>query len=129
MLEGIETPANISSQLHRCLKGEAIPVGDILELDIPLKYFFDGTIAHNLREVAKHYHLLIFHFQYKVDFFLHPLESKMLNNSFSFIFTKDFGGPFTLVKGVCLNDGQYFDSFFIGHNRKDVEEKTLQKNM
>jgi hypothetical protein len=125
MLEGTETPANVSNQLHQCLEGEVIPVGDILELDIPLNYFFTGTIAHNLGEVAKHCCPLIFHFQYKVDFFLHPLELKMLNN----IFTEDFGGPFTLVKGVCLNDGQHFDSFFIGHNQKDVEEKTLQKNM
>jgi hypothetical protein len=42
-------------------RGRGIPVGDISKLDIPLKYFFNGTIAHNLGEVAKHCRLLILH--------------------------------------------------------------------
>jgi len=53
----------------------------------------------------------------------------MLNSSFGFVFIEDFGGPFTLIGRVSLNYGQHFDIFFIGHNRKDVEEKTLQKNL
>jgi hypothetical protein len=55
MLGGTKTLANISNQLHRCLEGEAIPVGDISELGIPLEYFFNGTIAHNSSEIAKNY--------------------------------------------------------------------------
>jgi hypothetical protein len=30
--------------LHQQLEGEEIPIGDILEMDIPLAMFFDGTI-------------------------------------------------------------------------------------
>jgi len=53
----------------------------------------------------------------------------MLNSSFGYVFNENFGGPFTLIEKVSLNYGQHFDIFSIGHNRKDVEEKTLQKNL
>ncbi len=42
MLEGTETPTTFSSQLHCWLEGKKILVGEILELDIPLDYFFGG---------------------------------------------------------------------------------------
>ncbi len=40
------------------MEGKAILVGDILELDIPSKYFFSGTIAQNLSEVVEDHHPL-----------------------------------------------------------------------
>jgi hypothetical protein len=113
--------------LHQCLEGEAILVSDISKLDTPLEYFFGGTIAHNLGEVATHCRPLILHFRYKVEFFFHLLELKMLNNSFSSIFIKDFGGPFTLVKKVCLNDGQHFEAFLLATIERKLKKKHYKR--
>jgi hypothetical protein len=52
MLIGVETPGNLSSQLHQHLEGEAILVGDISELDSPSIYFFNGCITESSNEVA-----------------------------------------------------------------------------
>jgi hypothetical protein len=40
-----KTPTTLFSHLHQQLEGEAILVGDILKMDIPLKYFFGGNLA------------------------------------------------------------------------------------
>jgi hypothetical protein len=46
MLEGTKTLATLFSQLYCHLKGEEIPIGDILELDTPLEYFLNGILPH-----------------------------------------------------------------------------------
>jgi hypothetical protein len=43
----METHTTFANQLHQQLEGEAISIGDILELDIPSKHFSNG----NLRRV------------------------------------------------------------------------------
>jgi hypothetical protein len=45
MLASSETLANLFSQLHQCLEGEAISIGNIVELHTPSKYFFGGNIT------------------------------------------------------------------------------------
>jgi hypothetical protein len=46
--KGTETLATLFHQLHHCLEGKEIPIGDIPKLDIPLKYFSDGILPHSL---------------------------------------------------------------------------------
>jgi hypothetical protein len=56
MLESIETPTTLISQLHRLLEGKDIPVREIPELDTPLDYFIGGILQHSSREVAENCH-------------------------------------------------------------------------
>jgi len=39
--------------LHQQLEGEEIPIGDILEMDIPLEMFFDGTIPRTPLHICR----------------------------------------------------------------------------
>jgi hypothetical protein len=48
-----KTLSNISSQLHQNLDGKVVLIRKIPKLDIPLKHFFDGNIAHSLGEATK----------------------------------------------------------------------------
>jgi len=50
---GIETTPNLSHELHQQLEGEVIPIGDILEMDIPLEMFFDGTIPRTPLHICR----------------------------------------------------------------------------
>jgi hypothetical protein len=58
-------------QLHRCLEGKAILIGEILKLDIPLELFSVETLHIIDVRQLKITTPLIFHFYYWVDFFLH----------------------------------------------------------
>jgi hypothetical protein len=99
-----ETLANFSSQLHPHLEGKTIPIGDILELYIPLKFLFSGTIAHNLGEVIEDHHPRYFIFGMGWTF-----SSTYWNQNghsyFGFVFIEDFGRPFILVERVCPDGG------------------------
>jgi hypothetical protein len=75
MLVNIKTPTNLSSQLYRCSKGKEILIGNVSKLDIPLEYFFGGTITQSLE--PKTITPFIHCFQSGVDFFLHLPKPKM----------------------------------------------------
>lgn len=47
MLACTKTLANIFNQLHRCLKGKAILIKDIIELDTLHEHVSNGTMPHN----------------------------------------------------------------------------------
>lgn len=68
MREGTETLATLFSQLYYHLEGEEIPIWDILELDIPLEFFFSGILPHTSKEVAKNHCPLTLPFRYKAVF-------------------------------------------------------------
>lgn len=70
-------PTNIFSQLHQCLEGEVILIGDILELDTPRNTFPVETLHKVQVKQSKTITPLIPHLQYKVDFSPHLLELKM----------------------------------------------------
>lgn len=72
MPTSIEILANLSSQLHQCLEGKAIPIGNIPNPNIPLKYFSSGTIAHSLGKAIKNHLPLIPHFHQGYTMFVHP---------------------------------------------------------
>ncbi len=48
-------------------------IGDILEMDTPLEYFFNGNLAQSLGEAAKKCHLLDTLFLIQGGFFIPPI--------------------------------------------------------
>jgi hypothetical protein len=85
---GIKTLVNISSQLHQHLEGKVVLIGKILNLDIPLEYFFGGNIAHSLGEVVEDHHPPNTSFLGWGELFLPPTGNKKCHSSFGSIFTR-----------------------------------------
>jgi len=128
--KGTKTLATIFHQLHHCLEGKEILMGDISELDTPLKYFFNGTLPHNLGKATEDHYPPNTSFSVQGEPFPPPYWNRNDNGSFSSIFIKVFGGPFISFKRLCLDDGQHVESFLVGYNqKKNVAKKLLQKSL
>ncbi len=64
--------------MHYRLEGETIFIKDIAELDIPLKYFFDGTLPHNSKEAIEDYRPLNISFLVRNKLFPPPIGTKII---------------------------------------------------